>query len=143
VNQLSWVLEDVVAPFRGLKECHTLNLASNQIHTLHPEALHGLSSLRLLNLSSNPITWLSEKAFLPLPNVQLLLSDVNTLVCDCESQWLHALLTQANNNRVRHGGGRGSKKLALKSNTLCAFPAQFANRNLVDLTLHDLSCSGN
>jgi len=133
-----------VAPFRGLKDCHTLNLASNKIHTFHPESLLGLGNLRSLNLSDNPITWLSEKAFLSVPNVNLLLSDTYSLVCDCESQWLLSKLQQQQQSaRVRHhDGGRGwmSKKVHLK--TYCAFPLELTNKNFLDLALQDLSCTG-
>ncbi|CAG7816748.1 unnamed protein product [Allacma fusca] len=154
-NLLSWVVEDVASPFRGLRECHTLNLAANNIRSLHPQALNGLESLVTLNLTSNPIKWLSEKTFQDLPNTHLILADIDSFICDCQSSWLRSrtntVIASKGKNRHRDLDWRVARKAAKdkdkdrdrhqQPNTLlCSFPPSLNGQNLFDLSTENLTC---
>lgn len=56
-------------------------------------------------------------------------------------QWLFSKLQQQI-PRVRHDGNRGRSSKNVGPKTYCAFPLEMTNRNFMDLTLHELSCSG-
>jgi len=152
-NNLSWALEDMESPFNGLKDCTSLNLASNRLQTLHSTALKGLLSLKTLNLSSNPLKWLSPLTFEEFPYLILHLHAVQTFVCDCESTWLQSKLNthqhSLTNSHVtkpksRH---RDSSKSILnqsksKNSPICQFPTSLEGKTLTDISLQDLKCSG-
>ena len=147
-NELSWVLEDMANPFRGLSECQTLNLANNKIHSIHPQALNDLPNLAVLNFTSNPIKWLSERAFEDHPFVNLVLQDIDTLVCNCESSWLRSrLISFASKGKGRHRDSdrRSSKKSSNKvalAPLYCGFPPTLNKQNLLEVSPENLTCPG-
>lgn len=147
-NELSWVMEDMTAPFKGLGSLHTLNLASNRFQSLHPKALSGLVSLKTLNLSANPITWISQKPLQEVPAVNLLLWDVHSLACDCETLWLQAHIAAISSLSVNGISSKPSKhrnwsrRSNAKNGPFCAFPPQHQGKSLMEIPAQELSCSG-
>ena len=114
------------AAFRGLKSLVSLNLAYNNIETIHPAVFRHLSSLTTLEMSGNLIKTLPQNPFKHVRKLKHLNFNTSELLCDCHLQWMPDFL----------------KTLPLSSSKFtCGFPENhLQGRKIFQLQKWDLEC---
>lgn len=115
---------------RGLTNLHRLSLANNLLNSLKDSIFDDLTSLQVLILQKNLITTVKPEVFkTPMSNLSLLVMDRNPFDCTCESiLWFVTWLNKSNMTRLP----------GLREQYTCNTPLTYFNRSIMDFD--GLSC---
>lgn len=115
---------------RGLRNLHRLSLANNLLNRLKDTVFDDLTSLQVLILQKNLITTVRPEVFkTPMSNLSLLVMDKNPFDCTCESiLWFVTWLNNTNMTRVP----------GLREQYACNTPLTYFNRSIIEFD--GLSC---
>lgn len=125
-NRISWTVEDMNAPFAGLRHLHTFSLAHNHIKSVGDKAFQGLEYLTTLDMRSNNITSLQEKSFASLQKLHVFHLNTTSLLCDCDLEWFLIWMT------------RLSRKNHVEA--VCSYPSKLRGKLLSDVDVESLTC---
>ncbi|KAM9800279.1 leucine-rich repeats and immunoglobulin-like domains protein 2 isoform X2 [Syngnathus typhle] len=93
-NEISWAIEDSICLFDGMKKLNTLILQRNKIKSITKKAFEGLDELEHLDLGSNDIMSIHPEA-LQHTKLKVFILNTSSLLCDCHMQWLGPWLTSS------------------------------------------------
>ncbi|TMS36256.1 hypothetical protein L596_003465 [Steinernema carpocapsae] len=113
--------------FSNLRALQLLFLNANRLQCLRRGIFENLQNLNLLSLYDNNIKSISNATFAPLESLQTLHLARNPLVCDCNLEWLSALLSV---RAIETSGAR------------CESPKRVARRKLSALSQSKFRCKG-
>lgn len=125
-NEISWTIEDMVAPFSSLKQLRRFFLGANKIKSVNQNAFFGLESVELLDLSDNNLTTIQINAFKDMISLRELLITSKSLLCDCNLKWFHNWL---------------ERKSVILGKPVCNYPVWLRGKYLLDLGVNNFTCN--
>ena len=124
-NLISHTIEDMMAPFNGLKMLKLLTLNRNQIKSIGDQAFLGLESLEELEVEENVISTVQENAFSHLSNIRKISLDSASMLCDCNLKWFPLWLNETNVNGCK---------------ARCAHPENLKGRSIISIEYESYTC---
>ncbi|GMR47266.1 hypothetical protein PMAYCL1PPCAC_17461, partial [Pristionchus mayeri] len=125
-NHLAAIIEDSALLQGTLPNLTRLNFANNSLRQIPARAFRRFSSLTSLDLRDNEVTSIAEFAFEPLKLKQLFLN-TSSLLCDCSLSWFAPWVVSSSLPRS-------------SIRTLCSFPDQLAELDLIAIDTGNLTC---
>jgi Leucine-rich repeat (LRR) protein len=126
-NEISYTIEDMNAPFRGLSNLRKLGLSRNLIKSVGGSAFEGgLGSLEEIDLRANVISTVQENAFARLSHLLSVRMNSSSMLCDCYLKWLPRWINET--------GVQGCE------NAMCAHPESLKATSIMRVPYDAYTC---